>query len=132
MTRLPTKDTAEGQRHLDLQREARRTVRPTDELIQLYALEGFLGRLSKSPFAENLVLKGGVSPAALDARRPTRDIDFAARKLDNDVASVLDVVRQIAALTLEDGLLFNSDEAVAEKLLRARPRVSGRRRPELS
>jgi predicted nucleotidyltransferase component of viral defense system len=49
----------------------------TDELIQLYALEGFLDRLSKSRFAENFVLKGGVLLAAFDARRPTRDIDFA-------------------------------------------------------
>jgi hypothetical protein len=34
-----TKETAAGRRYLDLQRQARRTGRPTDELIQLYALE---------------------------------------------------------------------------------------------
>jgi hypothetical protein len=39
-----TKETAAGRRYLDLQREARRTGRPTDELIQLYALECFLDR----------------------------------------------------------------------------------------
>ena len=114
MTRRPAKDTTAGQRYLDLQREARRTSRPTDELIQLYALEGFLDRLSKSRFAENFVLKGGVLLAALDARRPTRDIDFAARKMNNDAASVLDVVKEIAAQTLDDGLVFNSEEATAE------------------
>jgi hypothetical protein len=116
VTPRPTKGTTAGQRYLDLQREARRTSRPTDELIQLYALEGFLDRLSKSRFAENFVLKGGVLLAALDARRPTRDIDFAAYKLDNDAASVLDVVREIAAMMLDDGLLFNSDEATAETI----------------
>lgn len=116
MTPRPTKDTTAGQRYLDLQREARRTSRPTDELIQLYALEGFLDRLSKSSFAENFVLKGGVLLAAFDARRPTRDIDFAACKLDNDVASVLGVVRQIAEMTLDDGLLFDSGEATAETI----------------
>jgi hypothetical protein len=40
-----TKETTAGKRYLDLQREARRTGRPTDELIQLYALECFLDRL---------------------------------------------------------------------------------------
>ena len=84
MTRRPTKETTAGQCYLALQREGRRTGRPTDELIQLYALEGFLDRLTKSQYAENFVLKGGVLLAALDARRPTRDIDFAARRLAND------------------------------------------------
>jgi nucleotidyltransferase AbiEii toxin of type IV toxin-antitoxin system len=74
-----TKETVAGRRYLDLQREARRTGRPTDELIQLYALECFLDRLVHSSFAENFVLKGGVLLAALQARRPTRDIDLAGR-----------------------------------------------------
>jgi len=84
MKRRPTKETTAGQRYLALQRKARLTGRPTDELIQLYALEGFLDRLTKSQYTENFVLKGGVLLAALDARRPTRDIDFAARRLAND------------------------------------------------
>jgi hypothetical protein len=55
-----------GARYLDLQRKARQSGRPTDELIQLYALECFLDRLTRSAFAMNLVLKGGVLLAALD------------------------------------------------------------------
>jgi hypothetical protein len=39
-------DTLAGRRYLHLQREAKRTGRPTDELIQLYALECFLDRLA--------------------------------------------------------------------------------------
>lgn len=38
----PTRDTPEGRAYLDLQNLARRRQRPTDELHQLYALEGFL------------------------------------------------------------------------------------------
>ncbi len=38
-------DTIAGRRYLELQRQAKRTGRPTDELIQLYALECFLDRL---------------------------------------------------------------------------------------
>jgi len=53
-------DTLAGRRYLDLQREAKRTGRPTDELIQLYALECFLDRLIHSKFADNFILKGGI------------------------------------------------------------------------
>jgi hypothetical protein len=107
MTRRPTKETTAGQRYLALQRTARSTGRPTDEMIQLYALEGFLDRLTKSQYTENFLLKGGVLLAALDARRPTRDIDFAARKLANDTTLMLGVIRQIAAISVDDGLSFN-------------------------
>jgi predicted nucleotidyltransferase component of viral defense system len=116
MTRRPTKETTAGQRYLALQREGRRTGRPTDELIQLYTLEGFLDRLTKSQYAENFVLKGGVLLAALDARRPTRDIDFAARKLANNTNLMLGVTRQIAATWLDDGLSFNAEEATGESI----------------
>jgi hypothetical protein len=116
MTQRPTKETTAGQRYLALQRKARRTGRPTDELIQLYALEGFLDRLTKSQYAENFVLKGGVLLAALDARRPTRDIDFAARNLADDATLMLGVIRQIAAISLDDGLSFNAEAATGESI----------------
>ena len=98
-----TKETTAGRKYLELQREARRTGRPTDELIQLYALECFLDRLAHSEYVQNFVLKGGVLLAALNARRPTRDIDFAARAIDNDTDAVLRVVREIAVISLDDG-----------------------------
>jgi predicted nucleotidyltransferase component of viral defense system len=111
-----TKDTVAGRRYLDLQREAKRTGRPTDELIQLYALECFLDRLIHSKFAGNFILKGGVLLAALDARRPTRDIDFAARSIENTPEKVLSAVRAIAAISLEDGMEFDSNRATAETI----------------
>jgi hypothetical protein len=59
-SRRPTRATVEGRAYLDLQNLARRQQRPTDELHQLYALEGFLARLARSPDADRLVLKGDV------------------------------------------------------------------------
>ena len=56
MTRVDRSSIA-GARYLDLQRKARQTERPTDELIQLYALECFLDRLTRSAFVRNFVLK---------------------------------------------------------------------------
>jgi predicted nucleotidyltransferase component of viral defense system len=111
-----TKETAGGRKYLELQREARRPGRPTDELIQLYALECFLDRLTHSEFAQNFVLKGGVLLAALNARRPTRDIDFATRAIDNDADTVLRLVRQIAAVSIDDGIEFDGADAKAETI----------------
>jgi predicted nucleotidyltransferase component of viral defense system len=119
-----TKETLAGRRYLDLQREAKRTSRPTDELFQLYALECFLDRLVHSEFAEKFVLKGGVLLAALEARRPTRDIDLAARALDNSVNEVLTVVRNVADIALDDGLEFDSAGATAD-VIREEDHYSG-------
>jgi len=93
---------------------ARRDGRPTDELLQLYAPEGFLARLAASPRRTQFVLKGGVLLAALGTRRPTRDIDFQAVDLSNDADSILAVVREIAAQNLADGLAFDPVSARAE------------------
>jgi len=72
----PTRATADGRVYLDLQNLARRQGRPTGELHQLYALEGFLARLARSRFLDHLILKGGALLAAYEIRRPTRDIDL--------------------------------------------------------
>jgi hypothetical protein len=50
--------------YLDLQNQARRAKRPTQELHQLYILEGFLGHLAMSEARNSFVLKGGVLLAA--------------------------------------------------------------------
>jgi predicted nucleotidyltransferase component of viral defense system len=111
-----SKRTLAGRRYLDLQREAKRTERPTDELIQLYASECFLDRLVHSEFADTFILKGGVLLAAFDARRPTRDIDFAVRVFERSAEKVLSAVRTIAAISLDDGMTFDSSGAAAEAI----------------
>lgn len=112
----PTRDTPEGRAYLDLQNLARRRQRPTDELHQLYALEGFLARLANSPYAENFVLKGGVLLAAFDTRRPTRDVDLSADRLPAAPDAMREVIRQIAAIHLDDGLNLHPDSANAETI----------------
>ncbi|HEY7889841.1 MAG TPA: nucleotidyl transferase AbiEii/AbiGii toxin family protein [Steroidobacteraceae bacterium] len=111
-----TKETEAGRRYLVLQRKAKQSGRPTDELIQLYALEGFLDRLARSAYADRFVLKGGVLLAALDARRPTRDIDLAAHGLENSAEHVLLLIREIAATIIADGLIFDAEHATAETI----------------
>ena len=88
--------------------------RPTDELHQLFALEGFLARLAASPHAERLVLEGGMLLAAHGERRPTRDVDMQARAVAGERDQVLNLVREIAATPVEDGIVFDTDTASAE------------------
>ncbi len=52
--------------------------------------------------------------AAYDARRPTRDIDVQAREIAGSREDVLRLVCAIAAGTVDDGLVFDTDAATAE------------------
>ena len=113
MTRPTRADTA-GRAYLDLQNKARREKRPTQELLELYVLEGFLARLAAGGDRDTLVLKGGVLLAAFGARRPTRDVDFLARDLENELDVVLSLALRIAATPRDDGLAFDAGGAQAE------------------
>lgn len=64
-------ETTAGRVYLDLQQQARSSGRPVQELFQLYILEAFLDRLSRSAHRDRLVLKGGVLLAVFGERRPT-------------------------------------------------------------
>ncbi|MCP4965052.1 MAG: nucleotidyl transferase AbiEii/AbiGii toxin family protein [bacterium] len=106
----PDRSTTAGAAYLDLRKLAKETGRPTDELHQLYALEGFLRRLTLSPHASSFVLKGGVLLAAYTDRRATRDIDLAARRLQADVKTIRALIADVTATPIDDGLEFDSHE----------------------
>ncbi len=131
MTKRPSRDTAAGTAYLDLRKLARDTERPTYELLQLYALEGFLDRLTASQHAQHLILKGGVLLAAFDTRRPTRDIDFAATDIDGDLASLLAITNEILLISVDDGLEFDLAATTIEPIREediyagARAKISG-------
>jgi hypothetical protein len=55
-----------------------------------------------SGYREQLVLKGAMLLAVLDARRMTRDADLSAHGIPNDERSVAAVVAEIATVTLPD------------------------------
>ncbi len=101
-------------RYRALQRRARADRRATDELLTLYALEGFLVRLAASRHRDTFVLKGGMLLAALDTRRPTRDIDMQALDFDNDVEAVVEAAREVLAVPVDDGLFYEADTVTAD------------------
>jgi hypothetical protein len=60
---------------------AQASERPFQEVLQYYAMERFLYRLSVSKHADKFVLKGALMLTAwgASATRPTRDIDLLGR-----------------------------------------------------
>ena len=116
-----TRGTPSGDAYLDLQNEARRTGRPTQELLQLYVLEGFLARLAVSDLRDSFVLKGGVLLAAFDSRRATKDVDLAGLDVANDTKAVLDLVRRSGSCR---GAARQCEVAVPRRRQRGRPHLA--------
>lgn len=104
---IPTRNTLEGRIYYDLRQKAKADGRDPAEYFALYALEGFLRRLSQSVHVHDFVLKGGVLMAAYAARRPTRDIDLSASGFPNEVEEAEQRVRVIVAADADDGLVFD-------------------------
>jgi hypothetical protein len=95
--------------HQLLLNKARQTHRPFNELIQYYAMERFLYRLSASRYAARFILKGALMFTAwkLEFYRTTMDIDLLG-KTANQVESIVAIVREVCAQAVApDGLVFN-------------------------
>ena len=67
--------------HQRLLNLARESSRPFGELLQYYAIERFIYRLTRSPHADKFILKGALmfSKWCGPASRPTMDIDLSAQ-----------------------------------------------------
>lgn len=83
----------------------RGTAAPTQEYLTRHVLESFLDRLTRTPHAEAFILKGGILLAAYGVRRPTKDADANAVNVDH----LTQVVRDIAEVSVDDGVVFNLD-----------------------
>lgn len=103
------------QRLLD---NARLTGRPFQEVLQYFAMERFLYRLSQSPHANTFVLKVALLFTAWGgpASRPTKDIDLLAR-MDNAVDAVTKVIKEVCSLKVQpDGLVFDLESVSGEAI----------------
>lgn len=104
MTR-PIKDLTKSV-HTRLLTLAKRTGRPFNEVLQLYAMERFLYRLSRSKHSTSFVLKGGLMLRVWKApvTRPTKDVDLLGRT-KNTVANLVSIVEQVCNEPVEpDGI----------------------------
>lgn len=94
-----------------LQDKARAENRPFDGILQYYANERFLYRLSQSRYAQLFVLKGAFGLLGFDLTqpRPTKDLDFLAHTA-NDLDHVVQIFREVCQQRVEeDGLHFDEN-----------------------
>jgi predicted nucleotidyltransferase component of viral defense system len=98
--------------------KARATDRPFNELLQYFAMERFLYRLSRSPHGEKFVLKGALMLAMWEVSltRPTKDIDLLGH-VPNDIDRIVSAVKEVCAQEVEpDGLDFDQDSIRGERI----------------
>ena len=105
--------------HQRLLNIARESGRPFNELLQYFAIERFIYRLSKSPHAENFILKGALMFKVWNApiSRPTKDIDLLG-KTKNDIDSVISIMREACIQEVEpDGMTFDPESVTATTII---------------
>ncbi|MBN2384434.1 nucleotidyl transferase AbiEii/AbiGii toxin family protein [bacterium] len=118
MKNKPAKDMAASvrQRLLSIARAERI---PFNELLQSFAMNRFLRRLSGSAHADIFVLKGALLLRAWHSAitRPTMDIDLLGRT-ENSIQSLVGIIRDICAVDTEpDGLIFDTMNIDAERIV---------------
>lgn len=88
------------------------------ELLQYYAMERFLYRLSTTAHRARFILKGALMLHVWDAplARATKDLDFLGR-LDNSLENLERVIREVCAADVEpDGMVFDPATVKTERI----------------
>ncbi len=96
--------------------EAKASGDSYDQVLQYFAIERFLYRLSRTEWGDRLIVKGAIMLRAWGTPlgRPTRDIDFTGN-IDNSPEAVERVVRECLAVEyLDDGLVFDQEVETVE------------------
>ena len=104
--------------HQRLLNKAKESSRPFNELLQYFAVERFIHRLSKNPHADQFILKGALIFAAWcgPASRPTMDIDLLG-KIDNQLDTIITVMKDACRTDVEpDGISFNAETVQAVRI----------------
>jgi predicted nucleotidyltransferase component of viral defense system len=108
--------------HARLRNVAEERGLPTQVILQHYALERFLYRLSQTDYKNDFVLRGGLIFAGwgIDLRRPTLDIDLLGYTA-TAINSLEEITTEICDYPVEpDGLRFDPESIRAEEIMESR------------
>lgn len=80
----------------------------SQEVLQMYLFERILERLAKSHYAKNFILKGGLLISSMTgiSERTTMDMDATVRGITMEEREIVEVIRNILAVPVEDGIEF--------------------------
>ncbi len=100
-----------------IKNQATQRKRPFAELLQYYAMERFLYRLTKSEHADRFILKGALMLRVWRSPefRPTMDIDVLG-KTANEVDSICAQMGDIISIDVDDGLDFDPETIRGERI----------------
>ena len=87
-----------------------RQGRSYQELLQTYALERTIYRLSISPYKEEFTLKGGIFLYLLfdgNFPRSTTDIDLLGQRINNEKEALRQVFSEVFSTSVDDGIRFD-------------------------
>lgn len=104
--------------HQRLLNKAKESFRPFNELLQYFAIERFIYRLSKSSYADRFILKGALLFSAWcgPASRPTMDIDLLG-KIDNRLEVITAAIKDACLMdVVSDGISFNAETVEAVRI----------------
>ena len=121
MTRTDSPTNMAHSVHDRLMAMAKERNRPFNELLQYFAMERFLFRLSKSSAGRHFVLKGALLLTAhADLPfRPTRDIDLMG-KTGNSEDNIRKLLQSACVQpVLDDGIRFDADSMEVERIKQA-------------
>jgi len=95
-----------------LQNIAKEKIIDFNYLLLVYMNEGFLRRLQTSKYNKNFILKGGFLLSSLieSLGRSTRDLDFSAKKTDNNLSEVEIILKTICSTEIDDCLTFQTNQ----------------------
>lgn len=84
----------------------------------LYMQERLLYRLSISEYKEQFILKGGLLLFSINEfkGRPTRDIDFLAEHISNDLKNIEGAFKSICSIECEDGITYDINGITVERI----------------
>ena len=102
---------------------SRKNKRPFNELMQYYAMERFLYRLSQSDYADSFILKGALALQVRTAEkfRPTMDIDISQKRNDEKSEIIKQMKNILSVKVKEDGLVFDLQSLRLEDIKRDAP-----------
>ena len=80
----------------------------SQEVLQIYFFERFLERLSKSPYKNNFVIKGGFLISSLIGieNRTTMDMDTTVKGIAIKEEKIKEIVEEIININVDDGIRF--------------------------
>ncbi|MCW6702496.1 nucleotidyl transferase AbiEii/AbiGii toxin family protein [Anaerococcus sp. NML200537] len=80
----------------------------SQEVLQIYFFERFLERLSKSPYKNNFVIKGGFLISSLIGieNRTTMDMDTTIKGIPLKEEKIKEIVEEIININVDDGIKF--------------------------